>query len=263
MNPNFSVKKWARLFAPHWCRDKHDIGIVAEDKGRIVGFHGHVCSNRPVKGRLERFTNFSSWYILKEYRRQGLGSAMLEMATEAPNTTYTVCSLSPKRVEFIKKLGIDLLDTKRYLWRKDGHEYENLELLNDPKKMEMRTSPDEMRVLRDHHNSKALPVLVSTRCSQCLLLLSVAKKKDGLIYYDVLYRSNPGLFTDRVADIAQALLPDGDVVLAADSRFVEGDLHGAEVEEMPSPRFYKSSHVDPADIDLAYSEIALLDLKLD
>lgn len=263
MNPDFPVERWEKLFAPAWCQDNPDMGLVAEDNGEIVGFHGHICSYRTVGGRRRRFVNFTSWYIRKEYRGQGLGKAMLEMATEDENTTYMVCSLSPKRVEHFKTLGLDVLETERLLWRKDGHEFDNLELIHDMEQMVMRANPDEVKVLKDHEGLATTPVLVSTRCTQCLLLLSIARKKGGVTYYDVLYRSNSGLFTERVADIAQALLPDGDAVFAADRRFVEDDGAGAEVETIRSPRFWKTSDVRPRNVDLAYSEIVLLDLKLD
>ena len=188
---------------------------------------------------------------------------MLEMATADETATYMVCSLSPKRIEYFKTLGLKVLDTERLLWRKDGHEFDNLELIHDVEKMVAWANPDEVKVLKDHEGLATTPVLVSTKCTQCLLLLSIAKKAGGVTYYDVLYRSNPGMFTDRVADIAQALLPDGDYVLAADRRFVEDDGPAAEVETIQSPRFYKTPHVKPRNVDLAYSEIVLLDLKLD
>lgn len=263
MNPDFSPQRWKRLFAAPWRTDQSDIGIVAEAGGRIVGFHGHICSYRTIGTRSERFLNFTSWYILKEYRGQGLGRAMLEMATADPDTTCTVISLSPKRVEFFKTLGLQVLDSERLLWRKDGHEFENLELIREPDTMIARANPDEVKVLKDHLGLAVTPVLVSTRCTQCLLLLSITKKGNDTTYYDVLYRSNPGLFTDRAPDIAQALLPDGDCVLAADRRFVENDGAEAEVETIASPRFYKTARVKPRNVDLAYSEIPLLDLKLD
>lgn len=263
MNSKFSEEKWRRLFEPDWCVDNPDMGLVLDDGGEIVGFHGHVCSYRNIGNRTKRFVNFTSWYIRKEYRKQGFGRAMLEMATEDPNTTYMVCSLSPKRIDYFKTLGLEVLETERFLWRKEGHEYENLELFHDPDQIARYANPDEVEVLEHHRHLNVTPVLVSTRCTQCLLLLSIAKKNGGVTYYDVLYRSNPGLFTDRAPDIAQALLPDGEYVLAADKRFVENDAPEAEVETIQSPRFWKTSDVRPRNVDLAYSEIVLLDLKLD
>lgn len=263
MNPAFPPERWKRLFAPNWCLDTPNLGLVAEDNGEIVGFHGHVCSTRPIDTHRERFINFTSWYLRKEYRGQGLGRAMLEMATSDPDATYMVCSLSPKRLDFFKTLGLDVLETERLLWRADDRPYENLEIFRDPEVIAKRANPREVAVLEDHEGLAVTPVLISTRCCQCLLLLSLAKKKNDTLYHDVLYRSDPKVFTERAQDIARALLPDGDCVLAADRRFVNDDGPGAEVEQIKSPRFYKSNRVKPADIDLAYSEIVLLGLKLD
>lgn len=263
MNPDFPVARWQRMFAPDWCANAPDLGIVAVDNDRIVGFHGHICSHRVIDFRRERFVNFSSWYILKEYRKHGLGSAMLEMATSDPDVTYTVFSLSPKRIEFFKTLGLSVLEQERLIWRATGTAYDNLELITDPQVIRQRATPLELTVLDHHLDLPVMPVLIATRCALCLLLLSVAKKKDGVTYYDVLYRSNPTLFTERAPHIAEALLPDNGCVLAADKRFVEDGGLGAEIEIIKSPRFYKSSRVKPRDIDLAYSELALLDLKLD
>lgn len=263
MNPDFSVERWRKLFEPQWCLDNPDIGIVAVDGDAIVGAHVHVCSHRTIGNRQYRFVNFSSWYIHKEYRRQGLGRKMIEMATSEPNTTYVVCSLSPKRVEYYKTMNMDVLDTERLLWRKDGREYDNLDLIHDPEVIATRANPDEVAILKDHEGLNVTPLLVSTKCTQCLLLLSITRKAGGRTYHDVLYRSNPGLFTDRAPDIARAFLPDGDHVLAADRRFVENDAPEAEVEQIKSPRFFRSDQVRPRNVDLAYSEIILLDLKLD
>lgn len=263
MNPAFPVERWKHLFTPNWCPEDPDIGIVAVDGDTVVGFHGHICSTRLIGNKRFRFKNFTSWYLRKEYRGQGLGRKMLEMATADDDVTYTVCSLSPKRIEYFKTMGLAVLDTERLLWRKDGHEYENLEIIIDPKTIAKRANPDEVEVLEDHVGLPVTPVLVSTRCTQCLLLIAIATKRGGTTYYDILYRSNPGLFTDRAPDIAQALLPDGDFVLAADRRFVEKESDEAEVETIESPRFYKSSRIRPRNVDLAYSEIVLLDLKLD
>ena len=262
MNQRFSVDRWRALFHHGWCVEKPDFGIVAEDQGRIVGFHGHVCSQRLVANRPERFVNFTSWYILPEYRRQGLGSAMLEMATSDPKATYTVFSLSPKRIEFFKTLGMTVLEEERLLWRRTGATYENLELITEPAKIRQCCDLDDIQVFDDHSNMPVTLVLVSTRCTQCLLILSKAVKHGGVTYYDVLYRSNAALFSERIQHIAEALLPDGDCVLAADRRFLDSPGSG-EVEVLRSPRFFKSSRVRPRDVSLAYSEIPLLNLKLD
>ena len=127
MNPDFPVERWKALFTPTWCMDSPDMGIVVVDGDRIVGYHGHICSYRTIGVRRERFVNFTSWYIIKEYRGQGLGKSMLEMATADPDTTYTVFSLSSKRIDYFKTLGLNILEEERLLWRKEGAAFDNLE----------------------------------------------------------------------------------------------------------------------------------------
>jgi len=267
MNSKISTDQWRALFSHGWWKTAPcslpDLGIIAEDQGRIVGFHGHVCSERSIQGRKERFLNFTSWYILKEYRKHGLGSKMLEMATADPEVTCTVFSLSPKRIDFFKTLGMNVLDEYRLLWRKRGGNTDDLQLITDYDKIRYRVDVRDVSMVEDHRKLPVIQVLISSCCVECLLLLSKAKKAGGVVYYDVLYRSNPGLFTDFAPQIAELILPDENCVMAADKRFVEGPMAGGELEKIKSPRFYKSGRVHPRDIDLAYSEIPLLDLKLD
>jgi hypothetical protein len=52
-------------------------------------------------------------------------------------------------------------------------------------------------------------------------------------------------------------------VLAADARFVDGVQNGAEREALPVPRFFKTERLAPHEIDHLYTELQLLDLKLD
>ncbi len=261
MNAKFSVERWRGMFKPGWNAVPKEIGLVVEDAGRIVGFHGHICSHRMIGGKRERFVNFSSWYLCREYRGQGLGSTMVRTAIQTPNTTYTVFSLSPKRVDMFRGLGLELLEEERLLWRKRGGH--DLTLFTDTDVIQYRVWPEQQRILLDNLPYGIKACLVSIMCEECLVLYRESVKQGGRTYFDVLYRSNPRLFTETAQDLANALLPDEDAVLAADKRFVLGPGLDATVERIASPRFYRSETVAREDVDLLYSELQLLDLKLD
>lgn len=263
MNPDFSPEHWARLFVRDWCIVEPELGLVVQDGPEIVGFHGHVCSRRCINERWERFVNFTSWYLKKDYRGQGLGTGMVKKAIENPDATYTVFSLSPKRIELFKTLGLRPLDTKRLVW----HKREPRQLIcvdSDPESIRWKVECEHSRVMQDNEPYNVKPYLVSTNCNLCLIIINEAVKGEGVTYHDVLYRSNPGFFAAHAQDIANAILPDGRHVLAADRRFLPGPtpLDAAE-ETIASPRFYRSERVTPENVDLLYSELQLLDMKLD
>ncbi len=189
MNSNFR-RKMERLFTPSWCMDSNNIGIVAEDNGRLsvsMAMSAHparwACdlsdSSTSPHGTCSRIPGTGAW------QRHGQNGHF-----RAGHHLHG-CSLSPKRVDFYKKLGLDVLETERFVWRRDGHEYDNLEFIVDVNQILMRANPAEAKVVEDHLGLDVTPILVSTRCTQCLLLLSITRKKDDVTYYDVLYRSNP------------------------------------------------------------------------
>ena len=52
-------------------------------------------------------------------------------------------------------------------------------------------------------------------------------------------------------------------MMVVDERLLQGHQHDGKIERLPVPRYYKSRTVEPGEIDNMYSEVQLLDLKLD
>ena len=73
----------------------------------------------------------------------------------------------------------------------------------------------------------------------------------------------PGLFAAHAQAVADRLLPPGKAVLAVDRRLLAGHPADGRVESIPVARYYKSNRLEPRDVDNLYSELLLLDLKLD
>jgi hypothetical protein len=94
------------------------------------------------------------------------------------------------------------------------------------------------------------------------MFFSVKLKGQDVRYFDLLHTGDRALLAEHGQALADAILPGGPAVLAADCRFVDGTPEGAKREALAVPRFYKSTRLAPARIDLLYSELQLLDLKL-
>ena len=262
MNRRLLPERWRRITTYGWLSEKPDFGRVVDDGGKVVGFVGSVYADREIAGRRERVVSMSSWYLDKAYRGQGLGFELMRSATEDEAASYTMITVSPRNLTMLPRLGYRLLDHDRRVWSASGKPANGLVIEQVPERILERIDAAQRRMLRDHAGLPVHPVLISAADGQCLAVFSVKKKGDDVTYFDVLHLSDGAFFARHAQAIADALLPPGKSLLAADTRFLSGASGGA-IEVMPVARYYKSKRLAPGEVDNMYSELLLLDLKLD
>jgi GNAT superfamily N-acetyltransferase len=263
MNRRLLPERWRRITSYGWLEDKPDFGRVVDDGGRIVGFVGSVYADREIAGRRERVVSMSSWYLDKAYRGQGLGFELMGSATADDSATYTMITVSPRNLAMLPKLGYRILDHDRHVWSASGRPAAGLEIEQDVARILARVAHGQRRMLQDHAELPVRPILISTAGGNCLAVFSVKKKGEDVTYFDVMHLSDPGFFAQHAQTIADSLLPPGKAVLAADRRLLAGHETDGIVEPILVPRYYKSQRLAPSEVDNLYSELLLLDLKLD
>jgi len=263
MNRRLLPERWRRITSYDWLQDKPDYGRVVDDGGRIVGFVGSVYADREIAGRQERVVSMSSWYLDKAYRGQGLGFELMGSATADESMTYTMITVSPRNLAMLPKLGYRILDHDRYVWSAADGRASGLAIEQDVARILERVGPMQRRMLRDHASLPVRPVLISSADGNCLAVFSVKKKGEEVTYFDAMHLSDPGFFAAHAQAIADALLPAGKAVLAVDRRLLAGHPADGRVESIPVARYYKSQRLEPSEVDNLYSELLLLDLKLD
>jgi GNAT superfamily N-acetyltransferase len=264
MNRRLVIERWRRLMTYPWLEPKPDFGRVAEVDGKVVGFVGSVYADRQINGRRERVVSMSSWYLDKAYRGRGLGFELMRSATEDERFTYTMLTVSPRNLAMLPGLGYRILDHDRRVWVAEGSPQDWLHVEQDPTRIEARVDANQQRMLEDHRAQPIRPILLSAHGRSCLAIFSVKRKGADITYFDVLHLSDPHFFADHAQAIANALLPrDGEARLAADTRLLHGREDIGQVQPMPVARYYKSMSLSPAEVDNMYSELLLLDLKLD
>jgi GNAT superfamily N-acetyltransferase len=267
MNRKFSLERWRRLMTYSWAPEKPDLGRVAAVDGRIVGYVGMVYADRKLDGRRHRIVNICAWYLDKAYRGLGLGFELMRSATADPETTYTNFTSSARTLTLLDRVGFRILDGERRLWTARetiGVAPARFDIERDEAQILKTCEAAEADMLRDHAGLPICPMLIRQGQGSCLAVFSVKQKLDNETYFDVLHLSDPGFFTTKAQAIADCLLPRaGKAVLAADARLLMGHPEGGAVRPMPVPRFFKSSALPAAKIDNMYSELQLLDLKLD
>lgn len=261
MSAKVSRERWRLLLDYPWRPPGADRGRVALDDGKVVGYLGTVHADRHIAGRVVRFTNICAWYLLRDYRGQGIGEALRDQAIADPRTTYTLVTATAATDRAFRQAGFQVLDDERVCFRRTGRTGQEVELLRDRTAIAPRLDPAERRIFDDHRGLAAEHILASVAGRDCYVALQVKKKGPDIAYHEIMHASDPGFLPSHAQALADALLGDGDAVLAIDRRFMPHASEG-QPEPIPQPRLYRSPDVGPEGIDLLYNEIVLLDLKL-
>jgi predicted N-acetyltransferase YhbS len=267
MNAKIAPARWRRLMTYDWLAEKPDLGRVVEENGRILGYVGMVYADRDVDGRAERIVNICAWYLDKSLRGTGLGRQMMAEATADSALSYDIMTSSKNTFAILEAVGYRVLDDHRYVWRKTGAVDAALTVIDEPDAIRARVSTGERKLLDDMAGLPATPLLIEADGASSLLFFSIKRKGADVTWFDLLHASDRALFAAQAQALADAVLPEGPAVLAADCRFVPdasvGAPPGAAREPLPVPRFFKTGRLAPHEIDHLYTELQLLDLKLD
>lgn len=292
MNSRIPIDRWRRLMSYNWLKDKPDFGRVVESDGAILGYCGMVYADRLVGNpnqlrtnqprttpsktnqaetsqsnqnqlRPERIVSMSSWYLDKSLRGKGLGRDMLISSISNPSLTYATLTNSKKPLGIVEALGFQVLEDHRYSWRKTGVAHSAVIITSDLPSISDRIEPHQQQLIDDMHGYALTPLLVELDGQQALLFFSIKLKDADVLWYDLMHASDYELFVHCAQALADQLLPDTPAVLAIDGRFVKSAPPEATREALPVARYYVSNRVAPNEIDHLYSELQLLDLKLD
>jgi len=262
MDKKISPNRWRKLMQYEWMTDKPDFGRVVDYGGEILGYLGMVYADRQINQKIMTSASLSGWYLDKSMRGYGLGKALMVDVITDQSVIYTMITVSSKVVKLVEDLGYKTLDEHRYVWRKNSNS-KQLTLLTCPEEILARVPAKEKKILLDHASLPVMPVLIEDHQGQSLFYFSIKKKAAGVLYYDVLYTNNRTFLSSHGQQLANVLLTQQPSVLAADCRFVDGPAIGAQREQLSVPRYYKATSIAAKDVDYLYSELLLLDLKLD
>jgi predicted N-acetyltransferase YhbS len=265
MNRKIAPERWRRLFTYPWLEPKPDLGRVAVEGERVVGYVGMVHADRDIGGGRERIVNICAWFLDKSVRGRGLGHTLMAEATADDRASYTILTSSSKTRQILNAVGYRELDAERRVWRRRATAPARaISFVENPARIIAEVGAPSRRLLRDHEGLPVRPMLIGTEGRTCLLVFSVKLKGDDIAYWDLLHVGDRALFSTHAQDLADTILPAGEnAVLAADLRFVDPSAHDGERERFTVPRFFKTTRLRPEEIDNLYSEIQLLDLKLD
>ena len=187
-------------------------------EGALAGYLGVIHAERRIGGRTVRTANLSSWYILKPWRGQGLGLAMLQHATRDPGVTCTTFSSNPPALRVMAAAGLVPLDDTRLLWRRSGSGGGRHRGALGPRAAAARgagaTSAGCSRITG---TCRSTPICCAPPEGDCLVVLSIKRKGADVAWHEVLHLGRPALLARHAQAFADAVLAPGESVLAVDS----------------------------------------------
>ena len=261
MNARIPIERWRRLLDYPWRPASVERGWVVEDRGRIVGFMGTIYSDRPVEGRMQRFCDLSSWYLLADYRGDGTGDALLRAGMAQPSVTYATMTARRATGRKIRALGFDILDATRSLFRpRSEGQRTALACLLCPAAIRARLAPSQQTVFDAHRGFDIHHALVGD--PGLWLVFQRKLKGDAVAYHEILHASDPARLSADAQAIADTLVTGANGVLAVDSRWMAAGHDRGTVEPIALPRWFRSPNLAPAAVDHLFSEVILLDQKL-
>jgi hypothetical protein len=261
LNSRVAVPTWIAAMSPPWRLAGPNHGFMLLDGSRVVGAHLAFYSERTIAGRTERFCNLAGWSVLPAYR---LHSVRLLNALLAQDG-YHFTDLSPTGgvISLNARLRFRSLDTSGALiphlpWPTLPRK---TKISADPGVIESSLTELDLKLYRDHLQAVAARHLVIVRGSDsCYVMYREIRAGTLPVFATILYVSNPALFCRTTRPFARYLLIHRRLLATlAELRTVRYRPRGSLMLPSPlPPKMYRSSSLEPEQVDDLYSELACM-----
>ena len=257
-----SAEEWAKAFAQDWYPSKPNNGFLIRQEGRIVGGIGAIYAERPVRGRLERFCNITSWCVLDAFRAQSMRLAMAVAAQPGFHfTDLTPTEVVSKTLQFLKFKPMNerhaILPNLPWPFARLA----GIRVVSDPEQIGRLLAPDDAKAYRDHcHLPWLRHLAVGLTDAWCYVVWKRTRLK-GITGAIIIALSDPQLFLRyRLALGSHLLVHHGLSYTRVESRLlprlptlcIEWSGYRSKV--------FKSDTLTAADMSNLYSELVALDL---
>jgi hypothetical protein len=257
-----SAEEWAKAFAQDWCPSKPNNGFLIRHQGRIVGGIGAIYAERPVRGRLERFCNITSWCVLDAFRPQSMRLAMAVAAQPGFHfTDLTPTEVVSKTLQFLK---FKPMNERHAIWPNLPWPLVRLggtRVLSDSAQIGRLLAPNDAKTYRDHcHLPWLRHLAVGMTDAWCYVVWKRTRLK-GITGAIIIALSDAELFLRyQMALGSYLLVHHGLLYTRVESRLLPRlptlciELSGYR------SKVFRSDSLTAADMSNLYSELVALDL---
>lgn len=253
-----SAEEWAQGLRTNWSAEQPNYGFVVRNEGQIVGGIGAYYADRVIGGKAERFCNITSWCVLDAFRQQSMRLAM--SVVSQPGWHFT--DFSPTKVvgATLKFFKFKELDEQVAVILNRPALSLGVQLISQSADIEASLNGEALRIYRDHSRFPWLQHVLLKKGPQICHVIYKRRSFKRLPSAEVLYLSDPQLFSEKFSALGGHLLLRGMVSTHVERRFLD-DIPGLhKLRSGFNPKVYLSPSLIDAQIDYLYSETMALDL---
>lgn len=251
-------KDWQSQFAFLFGKVEDHCGYMLLSDHEPVGFLGLIFSQRDIRGVQEKFCDLAAWIVKEEHRSSSL--ALLFPLLKEKDLTITTFTASNRVIAVLKKLGFKEIETGLHFILPVPSLKPSIKVIFDLDRIEGSLTGQPSRIFKDHRDLHCWHTAFETPQGLCYLMLNRSvKKKLPVAHID--YISDRVLFERYIRQVTCPICKHFRV-----AALVAGTRFGLKKQpfSISAPRnhaiLYRSSSLQPQDIDLIYSEVQVLGL---
>lgn len=252
--------QWHPLFERPWDDDALEdscFGYLLEAGDRIVGYIGTIFAVREIGGEEVVSCNLSSWCVEPEYR--AMGGGLLLAAMRQRKAVLTAFTPSPAVQVICETLGFTRMSGYKLLLPALAQSDTLLcrgRVLDRPADLDNILSAKERRIRADHVRFPLGHYVVTTNRGYAYIVTKRGLVR-GLPTSQVLFCSHPAILGEQLERFKLTVFArERSLALVILPNLVSPEPRGAI--RLNRPSYVKSASVPCPDIDLLYSEFALL-----
>lgn len=277
-DPLSNEQDWRNVFDYQWKTEFDHCGYALVDGDEVVGMIGMVFSERLIDGTTRKFCNLHTWWVRPDHRGRSL--ALLRPVLKLDDYTITHFTPDDEVRAVAQRLGFQELNSqlKMLLPRRRGSDSgSDLQIMTDPQSIQARLSPSDRKIFADHQPYGLRHLLVQRGDVQrgdvqgddvqgdgdsCYLIYAHVVRH-RLPYCHIHYISNHAIFERYETVIRSTILgQDKANFVAVDRRLIDPSMKLRRSFNFwaPAHGLYKSTSLQPDQIDHLYSDVAFLKL---
>ncbi len=250
---------WARSgLAGPWQVEAPNHGFMLHNGQRIVGVHTAFYSDRLVAGRMERFCDLGTWFVLPEFRFYSIRLIQALLAQDGYH--FTALTPSHKVVSIHTRLGFRALDTSAALipslpWPTPPG---RTTISADPDVIESTLAGTELELYHDHAQALAARHIVLLCGADSCYVMYRETRLRGVPLAVIVHVSDPQLFHRAILAFTRHLLVRHRLLATLAELRIIGRRPPLSLKVTSGPKMYRSADLEPDQIDDLYSEFVCI-----